>query len=52
MRRLFGPMGLLVVLLCSEAVSERALKKTALVLYGERSDLPVIRAIYFSVLCR
>jgi len=51
MRRLFGPVGLLVVLLCSEAVSEAALK-TALVLYGERSDLPVMHAIYFSVLCR
>jgi len=51
MRRLFGPAGLLVVLLCSEAVSEAALK-TELVLYGERRDLPVIRAIYFSVRCR
>jgi hypothetical protein len=51
MRRLFGPIGLLVVLLCSESVSKLVLR-TALVLYGERNDLPVVRAIDFPVLCR
>jgi len=51
MRRLFGPIGLLIVLLCSESVSKRVLK-TELVLYGERNDLPTVRAISFPVLCR
>ena len=50
MQRLFGLAGLFVFLLFSEAVSERGLK-TVLVFYGKRSDLPVISAIYFAVLC-
>jgi len=41
MRRLLGPIGLLVPVL-----------KTALVLYGEQNYLPIVRAIYFPVLCR
>jgi hypothetical protein len=44
MQRLFGLVGLLVLLASSEAVSELALK-TVLVLYGERGDLPAVRAI-------
>ena len=44
MQCLFGLVGLLVFLVSSETVSEPALK-TMLVLYGERGDLPVIRAI-------
>ncbi len=44
MRRLLGLVGLLVLLVSSEAVSELALK-TVLILYGERGDLPAVRAI-------
>jgi hypothetical protein len=51
MQRLFGLVGLLVFPVSWEAVSEPALK-TVLLLYGERGDLPAVRAIYFPVLCR
>ncbi len=44
MQRLFGLVGLLVLLVSSEAVSELALK-TVLVPYREPGDLPAVRAI-------